>query len=263
MAKDISSNGKSEVHGTAAFSKFMKVLQTVSDFDGEPTVPQIANAAGLPRATAYRIVAALLAEGMLAEAGQDRGLLLGPRLISLAGRSWDRSDLRKAAKMPLASLRDELDETVHLAVNSGDEMIYIDKLESRRNVRMASRIGTRVPIYSSSVGKAWLAALPPDAADATMARLTLIRRTDHTVTDRRALAAQIEAVRKDRFATDLQENELDICCYGMPIVDDTGTVVGCISISFPRYRFEEMPQTTVVAKMEACVRAITAGFEDG
>ena len=247
---------REEVPGTAAFSRFMRVLQTVGDSEEPPTTARLATLVDLARPTVYRIVAALKAEGMLAEERRAGALLLGPRLLSLASRSWDRYDLREAAQRPLARLRDRLDETIHLAIRSGNEMIYIDKLESNRTVRMMSRIGTRVPLHSSSVGKAWLATIPSDELRSILDKLPLSRRTRHTLTDRKALARELDATRERGFSIDLQENEEDICCYGRAIIAPDGKILGCISVSMPRYRFEETVASDVAQAMAECARDI-------
>jgi len=247
-------NDRTDVPGAAAFGKFMRAVQAIADAPGELTVASLARQTGFPRPTAHRIVAALVAEGLAMEEPRSGRLALGPRLISLAFRSWDRSDLRRAAQEHLVALRDALDETVHLAIPSGSEMVYIEKLESRRNVRMASRIGTRVALHSSSVGKAWLAALPSEERAA--ARLTLTARTARTFTERAALMADVEATQARGYALDLQENELDICCYGAAIAGRDGRPVGCISVSLPRYRFEEQPRQPIVSALLDCVRNI-------
>lgn len=251
-----------KVPGTAAFSRFMRVLQAVSEQEQPLTTARLATAVDLPRPTVYRIVAALKAEGMLMEVRGSGLLLLGPRLISLAARSWERSDLRQAAELPLVRLRDAIDETIHLAIYSGNEMIYIDKLESNRTVRMMSRVGTGVPLHSSSVGKAWLAALDPAEIQATLETLPLPQRTRHTITGHDDFVREIEATRERGYSLDLQENEDDICCYGRAIVDWNGQVLGCISVSMPRYRFEETPAEAILRTMADCVRDIARKFNE-
>jgi len=246
-----------EVPGTAAFGKFMAVLQAVADASGKVTTGQLGRALAMPRPTVHRIVAALLAEGMLAEDAAG-GIGLGPRLVSLAFRAWDGSALRQLAQESLSRLRDRLDETVHLAVRDGAGMVYIDKLESRRNVRMASRIGTRVPLHSSSVGKAWLASLPEVELREVLADLDLTPRTSHSIRDAAALLAEIERTRARGYSVDLQENELDICCYGKALHGPAGRVLGCISVSMPRYRFLELPEEEVVGAMQACADSFAA-----
>jgi len=246
-----------EIPGTAAFGKFMNVLQAVADAPGTVTIGQLSRDLGMPRPTAHRIVAALLAEGMLAEEFSGR-IGLGPRLVSLAFRAWDGSALRQVAQESLSRLRDRLDETVHLAVHEGEGMVYIDKLESRRNVRMASRIGTRVPLHSTSVGKAWLASLTEPELQQVLAGIDLTPRTPHSIKDLESLRAEIAKTRERGYSLDLQENELDICCYGKACKGPEGKVLGCISVSLPRYRFQELPEQEVLAAMQECVDSMEA-----
>ncbi|MFG1400218.1 MULTISPECIES: IclR family transcriptional regulator [Roseixanthobacter] len=244
-----------DVPGTAAFAKFMRVLQAVADRPGEMTVGRLCQITELPRPTVHRIAAALVTEGMLSE-GDDGRLCLGPRLLTLAFQSWDGSLLRQAAQEHLVRLRDSLDETVHLAVHDRGEMVYIDKLESRRTVRMASRIGTRVSLHSTSVGKAWLATLPDEEVGLLLDRAALIARTPHSIIAVDRLRDDIGATRARGYSLDLQENELDICCYGMSLHGRGGQALGCISVSLPRYRFETMPEATTLEAMQACLDGI-------
>ena len=236
----------------------MRVLQFVADQPGQVGVAEIALRTAMPRTTVHRIVAALLQEGML-RADAAGGLGLGLRLVSLAYRSWDQLEIRRRARPALERLNAALDETVHLAVNAGHEMVYVDKLESGRAVRMTSRLGTRVTLHASAVGKAWLAAQPVPVAEALIGDLVLDPLTVHSLTTAEALRADIARTRARGHALDLQERELDICCYGMAIVVD-GQVQGCVSISLPRYRFEALPAEQALAALHDCVEEIAAAL---
>jgi DNA-binding IclR family transcriptional regulator len=243
--------------GTAAFSKFMAVLQLIADASDAPGIAELAALTGYPRPTVYRIVGALLAEGLVVESRRGACFELGPRLISLASRSWDRSDLRIAAAEALQTLRDVTRETVHLAVRSGLEMVYIEKLESPHAVRMASRIGTRVTLYSSSVGKAYLAALAPAERDALLRGLTFERFTPNTIIERAALDAELDATRARGYAEDREENEAQIFCYGSAILDTNGRPMACVSISIPLFRKCATPLETYIAPLRDACRAIS------
>jgi len=244
------------VPGTASFQKFMRVMQVISEQPKVLNVGTLSKVLDLPRPTAYRIVEALMAEGMIINDGDSDRLALGPRLLSLAWQSWESNDLHNIARPYLSKLRDELDETVHLAVRSGLEMMYIDKLESQRTVRMSSRIGTRVSLYSSAVGKAWLAAHSPAETIGVLKQVTIIPHTVSTLIDPVKIKADIALTRAYGFAIDNQENELDICCYGAAIVGTSQKVVGCISVSMPRYRFELLSQEKAIESIKSCVTAI-------
>lgn len=252
-----SQNEEPHVKGAAAFSKFMAVLQVIADSPGEYDVSRLSRLLPYPRSTVYRIVSALGAEGMVVEDQKDGSLRLGLRLISLASKSWDELDLRVLARDHLQMLRDVVGETVHLAVPSETEMVYIDKLESPRSVRMASRIGTRVPLHSTSVGKAYLAALRPAVFDALLARLPLPRMTPHTIVDPQALRAEVDRIRRDGVSVDFQENELEIRCFGAAILGRDGAPVGCVSISIPLYRYDEKDAAMIRSALQGAVERIS------
>lgn len=242
------------VPGTAAFQKFMRVLQAVSDTPGQLNISGLARQLAMPRPTVHRIVEALVVEGMLRH--DNDTLSLGPRLVSLAWRSLETHDLRQIARPHIEQLRDRLDETVHLAIPDGLEMVYIDKLEANRTVRMASRIGTRVSLFSSSVGKAWLAAHSADQVEQMLAKITPTSFTQHTITDRAGITDEINRTRERGYSQDIQENELDICCYGSAIINSGQQAVGCISVSMPTYRFDALQADEAIGAIRACVAAI-------
>jgi IclR family KDG regulon transcriptional repressor len=249
---------KPEVPGTAAFSKFMTVLQHVADNPGTSNAAQVHKAVGLPRATAHRILAALVAEGMLVEGLQHGALELGPRLINLASQAWDRLDLRQVARNEIVKLRDTTGETVHLAVPSGREMVYIDKLESLRAVRMTSRIGARIPLHSTSVGKAYLGALDLATRRELLDDIELLPHTPNTLTTRRLLEADVVATARRGYSIDREETEPDIICYGCAIQVHGGPPMGCVSVTIPKYRLSAAASKACREGVMACAQAISA-----
>jgi len=98
------------------------------------------------RPTLYRILSPLEAEGIVIKANGKR-YRLGARLIGLANGALAQVDVRSIARLALAALHDETGETVHLAIRNHDEMVYVDKIDSREVVRMSSTIGTRVSLF--------------------------------------------------------------------------------------------------------------------
>ncbi|MBO9356309.1 helix-turn-helix domain-containing protein [Bordetella petrii] len=239
--------GAAPVAGIAAFGKFMCVLQQVADAARPPGMAELAARSGYPRPTVYRIVAGLLEHGLIV-ARADGTYVLGPRLLSLAGRSWARFDLRVALLPDLRALRDSTGQTVHLAVPAGDAMVYIEKLDGPGAVRMASRIGGQLPLHCSAVGKACLAALPPAALDAWLARAPLPRLTPGTLTAAPALRAELARVRRLGYAVDNEENEAGIVCYGVALCDAGGRALAGVSVStLPLRRAAEPPSAYIEA----------------
>jgi IclR family KDG regulon transcriptional repressor len=243
------------VQGAQSFSRSMQVLQLIAEAATPPNRADVARQCGLTRPTLYRVIASLEAEGLI-EASRDHRYHLGGRLISLARTALAQNDVRRIAEPELMRLRDTTGETVHLAIRSGDELVYIDKIESRQVVRMASTVGTRVPFHSSGVGKAFLSALSGDEATALLDRIDLPAVTPHTTTDRTALDGIVRKARKDGYVRDDQENEVGIVCFGAAIIEAPDKPVASVSVSVPLFRLDRedrysTPLREAVARISA------------
>ena len=246
------------VQGTQSFSRNIDLLQHIADRPQPPVLRELMEECNLTRPTLYRLLAGLEAEDMIIQT-TDRRYKLGPRLVTLARRALAQSDIRDIARSLLETLRDRTGETVHLAIPSGAGLVYIDKIESHETVRMGSTIGTFVPLYSSGVGKAYLAALPNEKCEAMLEGVTLDAITPFTTTNPETLQAQIETCRSDGYIFDDQENEVGIACFGAAIFDDRGLPAAAVSVSVPLYRLREDPDSYAKPLLE-CVKAISGNL---
>ncbi len=232
-------NSHGAVAGTASFSKFMRVLDAIAaDAHKSISINDLHKSTGYPKPTLYRIVDALVSEQLIvAKDAQTFGL--GPRLITLASVALETSDIRQLCREQLQGLRDLTQETIHLAVRVGNAMTYIDKLESPHAVRMNSRLGSQVTLYSSSVGKAYIAALDEAQRNSLVHAIEFTRFTDSTLASADALLTESAQIEEQGYSEDREENEKDIFCYGCAIRDKNGHPVACISISIPLFRINE------------------------
>jgi DNA-binding IclR family transcriptional regulator len=195
-------------------------------------------AAGVPTAksTTHRYVATLLELGVVRRDSASR-LHLGLRLVELAGALLEGDNLRSAAEPVLHELMARTGETVHLGVPAEGHVVYIAKVESPQSLRLVSRIGARIPLHCSAMGKALLAQLEPDALASALDRPRDVR-TMHTLTSADALLAELDKVRIAGVAIDDEENELGVRCIGTVVHGNgNGTApVGAISVSAPATR---------------------------
>lgn len=232
------SRANSQIAGTAAFSKFMHLLQLVAESAQPVTASELVKLSGYPRSTVYRTVAALVAERLLEESPHTSRLNLGPQLIHLANRSWARSEIRLASLEDLRRLRDITGETIHLAVLNGNHMVYVDKLDSPSAVQMTSRIGINVPLHATSVGKAFLSALAETARENLLKNLPdpLPRYTPNTLETIHVLRAQLLEDKTRGWSVDDEEKEPGIYCFGAPILGRNGQPIAAVSVSTLRFR---------------------------
>ena len=213
--------------GGGSIDKALTVLEALAEHH---RVTDIAAGTGLPKSTVHRILQSLVGWGF-ARADGSGGYLPGPRILTLAGKVMSRFDPAQHADSALLRLRDRTGFTVHFAVRSGDEAVYVRKLEGLRPYQMASRVGMSMLLHSTAIGKAILAQLRDEEVTVITSRTGLERRTQHTITDSGALLDHLAEVRRRGYTIDDEENEAGIRCVGAPVFDHTGAVMGGISVS--------------------------------
>lgn len=199
-------------------------------------ISELARRLRLSKSAVQRLVTTFAAHGFLART-EDGRYRLGIRLFEVASQVPASLELREVALPHLRDLGHRAQETVHLAVRDGTEMVYIEKMEANRTIRMYSRIGRRGPMYCTGVGKAVLAFEPEDVVRQVI-RAGLNRFTHHTIADPATLAAELEGIRAAGYALDREEIEIGLRCVAAPIRDHTAGVVAGISISGPSQRMD-------------------------
>ena len=209
-----------------------KTLSVLDALDGARSrLGEIAERAQLPKSTVHRILRRLVERGY-ARAEGDGVYALGPRVLTMAGDLLHRLDATASAAPVLRELHADVGHTVHFAMLTDDEAIYLDKLvDPHLPYQFASRVGGRIPLHCTAIGKSMLAGMPPEQAAELLARRELVRRTPHTLVSPEAIRAELERVRERGFAIDDEENERNIRCVGSAVRDHTGAPTHAISVS--------------------------------
>jgi DNA-binding IclR family transcriptional regulator len=191
----------------------------------------------MPKSSTHRYLGTLQELGLAVRKGNDR-FYLGTKVIELAGAFLVKSDLRIESQDVLNELAEKTGETIHLAVPSGWEVVYIAKVESKHALVMSSHIGARIPMYCSALGKAILAFGGEEILNLILAH-PMIQRTPNTITTIEALKIELGLTQRRGYAIDNEENEISISCVGAPIFDYNATPIAAISISVPHQRINE------------------------
>ena len=209
--------------------------------DGADRLADIAARAGVARSTAHRILQRLVERGYARAEGDGR-YVPGARVLALAGEAL--RELDRGRVMPiLEALRDDLGHTVHLAVLTGAEATYVEKLEARDSgYQMASRVGMRLALHTTATGKSILGALPDD---------------------RRLATSERRRIRERGYALDDQENERNVRCVGAAVVDEHGRPTGAVSVSALTLdlALEDVP--AIGARVAAAARELSHGSAIG
>jgi len=145
-------------------------------------------------------------------------------------------EIRRVAAPFMKQLNIELDETVHLTVLEGNEVLYVDCLESSKRLRTYSVIGVKAPLYCTSVGKAILAFLNEDELERILSSTRFEKFTENTIIDKTFLKDELRTIAQRGYAVDNMEHEEGLRCIGSPIRDRTGKVFAALSVSGPSQR---------------------------
>lgn len=211
-------------------SSLMKGLAVLEAVAVHHRVSDISTATGLSVSTVHRMLSDLAENGWV-EQDEDRTYRPGMRMYGLVPLLQNDERLVDVAVPYLHALRDRVGFTVHMARYGQDGLVYIAKIDGPASYQMRSRVGDSIPLWSTAIGKAVLAAMDESSARSLVGTAALQRRTAKTIMSKRALWEQIEVIRKRGWSVDDEENELHIRCVGTVLRDGNGRVIGGVSCS--------------------------------
>lgn len=215
--------------------KALEILESVAEAKVPLSAGEIAKLCGMSRPTAYRLLTTLQSQGYIANNGHE--YTLGTKILSLSGDFLASFDLPSISHQYLRQLSEMSGETTYVSILDGTEILYINKVESMQAVHSNCTIGTRNRLYSSSMGKAILAFLPPAERDTILDKIAPLEAfTPNTITERDALLIELERIREQGYAIDDIEGEEDVRCVGAPIFDRVGRPFAAMSLSGPAFR---------------------------
>ena len=222
-----------------ALQRGLRVLHLFSESPRGLTAKQVASLSRLPVSTVHRFLSNLVSASYL-NRDRDGNYHLGIACFTIGQAAAGQLDIRRVSSPYLRELNQQTRETIHLTVRHGLTAVYVEKLDSPEPLRIHSRIGAAVPLYCTAVGKVMLAYMPPEEQERILPELDLKRLTPNSVGNLQELKAELYRVRKNGYASDLEEHELHIRCVAAPIWDHTGSVHSSLSITAPAVR---MPVT--------------------
>jgi DNA-binding IclR family transcriptional regulator len=211
---------------------------------------------GLPKSTAHRTAQQMIKLGWLNY--REGQYSLGNRMFEFAGLSPVRTELREAALPFLEDLYEATHATVHLGVMDGLEILYIDKISGHHRVTDLSRVGGRMPLHCTSLGKSIMAFSSRDVLRNVVSH-GLPRYTGATITSPTMLERELVTIAARQVAFDRQESSIDIICAGAPVFGPDGQVVAALSVTSPvgRARLDQIAPH-VAAAARGVTRALAA-----
>jgi len=231
-------------------ARALDVLEAFRDSD-ELSLKEISRRVGLNKSRSFRLLHTLAGRGYVEK--NAGGYRLGVKLFERAAHV--RQDLKLVAQPFMRQLLAQFNETVNLGVLHEGEVLYIAILESRQAFRMAATVGSRMPVLSTSLGKAIVAHLPESDALRLGQQVGKSKKKVRSA-GVQALQDDLAAVRRLGYAVDDEENEPGVACVGAPLLDAGGSAIAAISVSGPAARIRAQ-QKEIAAAVSAAGRQIS------
>jgi IclR family acetate operon transcriptional repressor len=235
--------------GVQSIARVFDLLETMADLGGIVTLSELAQRSGLPVPTIHRLMRTLVDLGYVRQE-PSRAYALAPRLVRLgegASRligTWATPHLRR--------LVDAVGESANLALLDGDEVVYAAQVQGRHSMRMFTEVGRRAGMHCTAVGKAMLAAMPPDRAVDILRRSGLSAQTVHTHTTVEAMQEELGRIRENGYAIDEEEQEIGVRCVAVALPGERAA----ISVSGPSTRMTESLVGAAVPTLLETARAL-------
>lgn len=216
--------------------RIFQVMEMLAD-NGEMGLMELSAALGLHKSTVHRLLMSLIYMGYAKQDETTQKYMLSYKVVNMAGKVLDRTDVLQVAKPYMERLSDLSGETVHLVQRDENNILYIYKIEAKvGTIRMVSHVGMVHPMYCSGVGKAIMATLPEEEVKKIWNESIIEKKTDKTITDYDKMLEVLEEVRINGYALDEEENEKGVRCIAACLYGHQKEVKYAFSISGPTSR---------------------------
>lgn len=221
-----------------------EILDIVSLHPPGLTFSEFLDSSQLPKSSLHELLTTLSAQRLLTYNTITKRYTLGSRLWEWGSTYANRIQIVPVAWPFLESIRNELNETVQLAILDGDAVMYVAKAESAHPLQLASHVGIRLPAYATGIGQAILAVkTSAEVTDLYPNQFTPY--TSSTVKTRDALLEKLRTTRHFQYAIDWGEYSPDIRCIAIPILGMNHQVLAGLSVSVPKARFSPTDQEKI------------------
>lgn len=219
--------------------RLFQALELLAD-TGSIGLMDLSATLSLNKTTAHRVLNSLIYMGYAKQDPATGKYEPTFKIVDIANRIMSKVDIAQTVRPYLRKLMEASGETVHFVERDGTDAVYIDKVESFNNgMQMVSRIGSRIPLYCSGVGKAMLAQMDSWEAEEVWNASGVSPLTEHTITDYGKFQQELAQIQQRGYALDNEENQIGVRCIACSLKDPAGIPKYAFSISAPTSRMND------------------------
>jgi IclR family transcriptional regulator, KDG regulon repressor len=227
----------------------LHILDLFDETKTELKITEISRRLDLNKSTVHSLLKTLQKHNYIEQDMESGKYKLGLKLFERGNLIIHSLDVRAIAKPHLLELSTNTGDTLHLVILDGKEGLYIDKVEGTSANVVYSRIGRRIPIHCSAVGKALVAFKQELAIKKLLEGYVYKKQTDKTIRNEKEFLKELSTVRVLGYAIDYEENEPGICCVAVPVRNHLGEVIAAISLSMPTPKMTQQQLSLTVPRL--------------
>jgi Transcriptional regulator len=216
----------------AAAVRAFRVLETLAEASGPLSMTDLVHALELPKQTVHRILVQLM-DAWLVTRSADRLYECSPRVRMLAVNVLMHAGPAAARHVLLEQLVAKIGETCNLTMLAGNDVVYVDRVETEWPLRMHLQPGSHVPLHCSASGKLLLSFLPKDRRERVIETLPLRAYSERTITDRGELRKELTVTRRRQLAINNQEHLQGLIAIAVPVMLDRNRACAAIAVQAP------------------------------
>lgn len=250
------------IDGNTPTMRLFALLEVIAQKDQYFSLQSLVDELGLPKPTLHRMLQQLEGAGMIQRDGDGRQYSTGLRLRRMAENLLLNNTVHGARHSVLRQLVEEVGESCNITTCSGDEVLYLDRVETVAPLRFYLHPGSRVPVHCSASGKLFLAQMTPSQRRRLLAHAALSRYTDKTLTSAEEMEAEIERVRRDGYAVDDEEFLPGLLCVAVLVPVAEGKSNMAVAIQAPIMRMTAEKSLQCLPALQRAANAL-AQIETG
>jgi DNA-binding IclR family transcriptional regulator len=249
---------------TPAITAVVSILDALAESPTNLSLSELSRRTGVPKSSMHRMLIGLLNTHLVNL--EDGGYALGPKVMRYQAAYVRKLDVVQVFGRVAAHHVPIFEETMQLArLEEAGEAVFIAKLDCQKMIRPATYVGRRVQAHATAVGKVLLSSLNQDQLKNLYPNDALPVLTATTISSRKALIKELEQVRRNGFATTLQESIANLCCVSAPVRDATGNTIAALSVCMATQDPEPQRREKAISHLRLAAREISiqlGWFED-
>ena len=240
-----------------ALDRALSILELLAKSRAGLTLPELVKESGIPRSSVHYLLVTLERRGYVERSERTSRYLFGLNMVQLANAAWSGLSLRQQAAPFLNKLMRKTQLTVHMAILKENEAVIVAKHSTLDGARTATWVGKRMDVHCTALGKALIAYLSEPQLERIVREHGLPRHNENTIYSPRKLREELVRVVQQGHAIDDEEDELGLCCIGVPVLDTGGRPIAAISVSGTSSQINDASYPFLIREVKAAAEEMS------